>query len=201
MNSAEYFGSRLSLELGVYSQYIRNYIFLQPSDQTVVSLRGTFPVFDYRQTNATFTGFDFTGKFSMTETFDYEVQAAVVRARDIKNKSYLPWIPADQVENRLRWHPHTGDTWQNGYLELQHRYVARQNRFEPASDYASPPPAYQILSASAGTNYVFNSKTNLNFSITVNNLTNNLYKDYMNRFRYYSHDIGRNFTIRTILKF
>lgn len=201
MNAFEYRGERLSAEVGAYTQYIRNFIFLQPADETVVSLRGTFPVFDYRQTNAVFSGMDVNASYAITGALDYEFRGGMIRARDVKHDVFLPWIPSDRFGNILRWHPHTPRNWQNPYVELHHQFVARQKRFEAASDYAVTPPSYQLWSASAGISYVYKQQRSLHVGLTVNNLTNAIYKEYMNRFRYYAHDLGRNSTIRIAYKF
>ena len=201
MSSVEYRSQRLSADIGAYTQYIRNFIYLQPTNEAVVSLRGTFPVFHYRQTDATFAGLDVNAEYAITDEFDYEIRGALVRVRDVKNDAFLPWIPSDRLNNLVQWHPHIKGKWQNPYLELEHQFVARQKRFEPGSDYAVPPAAYQLWSLSGGTSFLFSKRNSLNVSLTVNNLTNALYKEYMNRFRYYAHDTGRNFIFRTTFKF
>jgi iron complex outermembrane receptor protein len=108
----------------------------------------------------------------------------------------LPYIPADRISNALKWSPSVGvDFLHSTYLQLEHVYVAKQNRYEPASDFAPPPDAYQLLNLNAGTQFKWN-KHDLGVNLSVNNVTNTLYKDYMNRFRYYTHDIGRNVILR-----
>jgi len=37
--------------------------------------------------------------------------------------------------------------------------------------------------------------------LSVQNLTNQLYKDYLNRFRYYTHDLGRSIQLRINYEF
>ena len=83
----------------------------------------------------------------------------------------------------------------NNYIKLQHQYVAEQTRYDEGSDFTAPPPAYHLLNLDAGFQ-VKAGKNKLSVNFSINNLTNKLYKEYMNRFRYYAHDTGRNFILR-----
>lgn len=57
------------------------------------TIRGAFPVWEYQQTNANFTGID----FKWTEHFSNELKftngASLVKAIDLKNNSPFPNIP------------------------------------------------------------------------------------------------------------
>lgn len=50
---------RFSLESLVYLQLINNYIYLDPTDEIRLTIRGAFPVFKYEQTDARILGWDF----------------------------------------------------------------------------------------------------------------------------------------------
>jgi iron complex outermembrane recepter protein len=54
MNTINYADSRFNIEFTGYTNRIDNYIYLNPTDQQFVSLRGTFNVFEYLQTDAFF---------------------------------------------------------------------------------------------------------------------------------------------------
>ncbi|MEH6307133.1 TonB-dependent receptor [Olivibacter sp. CPCC 100613] len=187
---------RFDLELDAYAHYIKNYTYLRATGEFWESLRGAFPVFQYEQTNAFFWGLDLAGNYQLAENFRYTVKASLVRAKDVRQKSYLPWIPSDRIENALRWtksyqKQHLNTT----FLQVQHQWVARQNRYEPDTDFASPPPAYGLLNVLGGLGFRFNQQ-DVNVQIGINNLLNKEYKEYMNRFRYYAHDMGRNITLK-----
>ncbi|QHS61199.1 TonB-dependent receptor [Chitinophaga agri] len=181
VNSLSYTSKQIQLHLDVYGHYIRNYIYAQPNPDTVRrTVRGTFPIFMYEQTDAAFAGFDFGGSYHFLPPLTYTANVSLIRSRE-----YLPYIPADRIDHGLQW------DYKHAYLKMEHRYVARQRRYRVHSDYAPPPPAYHLLSATAAMKF-----TSLSVSLTVENITNNLYKDYMDRFRYYAHEMGRNFTLR-----
>ena len=59
------------------------------------------------------------------------------------------------------------------------------------SDYTSPPQGYAVMSAHAGVDFIIKGKQVITVEIIANNLLNTSYRDYLNRFRYFSDD---NFT-------
>jgi len=68
------------------------------------------------------------------------------------------------------------------------------------SDYVAPPKGYFLMNIDLGTSFkIKNQEVAINFS--VNNLANTVYRDYLNRFRYYSNELGRNFTLRIKVPF
>src|SRR5690606_15508213 len=169
-----------------------HYIYAQPSaGEYIQSIRGTFPVFRYGQTDATFWGADLSAQYQFPLGLSYQLNASFIRARDIEQNTYLPYIPADRVDHYVRWEVPLSGRFTNSYLKVGHRIVRRQTRYEAGSDYAPPPPAYQLVSAYGGTRLTVGDHA-LDLTLSVTNLLNRSYKEYMNRFRYFSHDMGRN---------
>ncbi|QNL47808.1 TonB-dependent receptor [Olivibacter sp. SDN3] len=198
VNSATYSSDKWHLNLDVYAQFVNNYIYATPDPDSVrQTIRGTFPVFIYEQKDARFWGIDFDGSYKILKALTYNMNVAIVRAKNSTDNIYLPYIPADRLEHNLRWdiNLHNGSNWNAPYLQVGHRFVARQTRYEPNSDYAAPPPSYNLINLMAGVKYKLGGQT-FSFHASVDNLTNKLYKDYMNRFRYYTHEMGRNITLR-----
>lgn len=190
----------LSVELNAYVNYFDNYIYLNPTLTFVQSLRGAFPVFDYKSTNALFTGLDLTADYAITHHWNYNLKGSLIRAKDITNDRFLPFIPSDRLSHSIRYQGDRIGKLKSWYVSLEHVAVARQTRYDAGSDFAAPPPAYQLLNAGAGIDWALGKQT-LNINLGVNNLTNQLYKEYMNRFRYYAHDLGRSIELRIAYKF
>lgn len=195
INSVEFETAKLSLNLDAYLNYIYDYIYLSPSDDYFENIRGTFPVYNYEQTNARFLGLDLTANYQILPFAEYELKGSILRAKDTKNDLYLPWIPSDRMDNSLRLKIPDMSRLSESYFRIQHQYVSEQTRYNDGSDYSAPPPAYHLFNLDAGFQ-IKAGKNNLSLNFTINNLTNKLYKEYMNRFRYYSHDTGRNFILR-----
>src|SRR5690606_20329123 len=90
------------IELNAYGHFLKNYIYLNPTGRFDESLRGTFPVFEYKQTNALFYGLDLSSSISISDHLSYQLKCSTVRAKDQKNDKYLPLIPSDRMSHGLR---------------------------------------------------------------------------------------------------
>lgn len=200
INTASYRTRRLDIEASAYIHWMRNYIFMNPAQGQVELIAGSFPVFQYEQTDARFWGIDLSATWGISPSFDYELKGSLVRARDTGNDRYLPWTPSDRIRTGVRWHAGSGAKLQRPWLQAQYEFVRRQTRYEVGSDYAPPPGSYHLLTLGAGAEVPL-GRHKLSVNLEVSNLTNTLYKEYMNRFRYYAHDPGRNFILRMTYRF
>ncbi|MGK6351280.1 TonB-dependent receptor [Parapedobacter sp. DT-150] len=200
--SPAYQNGPLSVDLDLYAQYIQDYIYAQPAPgEFLQTIRGTFPVFRYRQTDATFLGADLSLQRQLPYGLHYQLGASIIRARDITNEVFLPYIPADRFNHRLRWQlPLTSRIADGTYVTIEHRWVLEQKRYEPGADYAPPPPAYHVFALHAGSQLAVGNHQ-LDVGVSINNLFNRLYKEYMNTFRYYGHNLGREVGIRLSYSF
>lgn len=197
INTLQFSHPKIALELSAYAQYIRNYIYLKPSGELFESIRGVFPTFDYTQTQARFLGADLSLNLPLAPALDLGIKGSVIRARDLRSAVFLPWIPPDRLESGLTWR---FSAEKETFIRFAHRFVARQHRYTPGSDYAEPPPAYHLFDLAAGHRFDL-GRSRLGIHLSINNIANRLYKDYMNRFRYYGHDTGRNILLRAHLDF
>lgn len=201
ISAVAYKTKKLSFDLSGYVQYIKNYIFLQPSLQYQQSLRGSFPIFNFTQTDALYTGFDFSGRYSIHTHFDYLIKGALVLGRDISQDTYLPMIPPFQLSNALKFNIGSLGVFQDNYFTIESAYTAKQNRYEENTDFSDPPAAYHLWNAEINTRIAKGFNHSLICNIKANNILNVLYKDYLDRFRYYNHGMGRNIQLRLIYQF
>ncbi|HVX27684.1 MAG TPA: TonB-dependent receptor [Parafilimonas sp.] len=196
-------GHHLAFYANIYFQYIQNYIYRNPTDSFSQTITGTYPVFRFLQTNSFLKGLDFDGKYNFGNDgtlFQYELKASLVRAYDLTKDAYLPSIPADRYTNSLQWNIPASNKLKSNYLQVNYMYVLRQTRYEPNSDFVAPPDPYGLWGLSAGTKVSFGDKS-LTVDLAVDNLFNVAYRDYLNRFRYYADDIGRNIQLHCIFRF
>jgi iron complex outermembrane receptor protein len=187
----------LQIELGIYHNYIQNFIYLRPmvnKGQAVyfTTVRGAFPGFSYEQIDAIFQGIDFQANYQITPKLAFQQKTSIVQAFDISDKfKYLVNIPANRFEYNLSYR------WMKDkqYVSLGVVQVGEQTRAEPGSDYAVPPKAYEIVQANWGL-----SLKKIDLGIRISNALNTAYRDYLNRFRYYADDQGRNVSFRVLYK-
>lgn len=199
MNTLNYSDSKLNIELTGYANRIYNYIYLNPTEERFVSLRGTFNVFEYLQTDAFFFGTDLSAIWTMSSHWELFSRGSIVRAKNTTENSFLPFIPADRLETGLSYQFLTGVSKNESKISFSNMAVAKQTR-EPDFDLAPAPPAYMLWNLGAQTSFKM-GKDKLNVGLQVTNLFNEAYKDYMNRFRYFSHELGRNVMVKLNYEF
>jgi iron complex outermembrane receptor protein len=199
MNTLSYSHSKLNVELTGYANIINNYIYLNPTEDRFVSLRGTFNVFEYLQTDAFFMGGDLSVIWTISSNWELFSRGSVVRAENTKENSFLPFIPSDRLETGLSYNFLTGISKNKSRISLSNLAVAKQTR-EPDFDLAPAPPAYMLWNLGIQTSFKM-GEDKLNIGLQVTNLFNETYKDYMNRFRYFSHELGRNIFLKLNYEF
>jgi len=193
---------KLSTELSLYSQYIRNYIYLEPGPD-LLTIRGYFKTFNYKQTNAWLNGTDFSAKYLWTEGLETSLKASVVLARNVTAKDWLIMMPSDRVQLSSRYTRSISNTLKNCFAEVGGKYVFQQQRLPQNFDdidYPRPPAGYFLLSASIGTTLQIH-KQPVHLSLAAENLLNSRYRDYMDAFRYFIDQPGRNFALRVRVPF
>ena len=192
-----YVNEKFTFGFDAYLKYIQNFIYLKPrlendTLQSVLTVRGAFPAFDYTQVDALFTGFDLTLSYKLLPSLSLFSKTSIVRARDVRNNIFMVNIPSDRFENKIQYNFKKN----NAFISIAHQFVARQNRVEANSDFLSPPDAYQLIT------YQSELKIKqLTLGLTISNLLNQSYREYLNRFRYFSDDMGRNISFRIKYKF
>ncbi|GAB2948133.1 TonB-dependent receptor [Hymenobacter coalescens] len=186
---------RLNGELTVYQNFIDGYIY-QVVGGDYQTVQGVFPLWRTQQTDAVFRGVDLLVTYAPAPRWLLTGRAAAVRARNLAINDYLVFVPADRLEASARrsW---TGNTrFAQPFAQLGVTAVRRQTRV-PAAEYdLQPAPAgYALLGAELGTTLRLGAVP-LELSLTGSNLLNTRYREYLNRFRYFAHDQGRNVTLR-----
>jgi iron complex outermembrane receptor protein len=199
VNELGYNFKKLNLEITGYANRIQNYIYISPTGENVVSLRGTFNVYEYRQATAFFYGFDFAGSYQFTDNLSGYAKGSIIRAKNTDENNYFPFIPSDRMDWGIAYNFGKNANSQTNKLTLSNILVAKQRR-EPDFDIAAAPPAYALfnLAYQRGIDLKGNK---LNLGLQVHNLFNTSYKEYMNRFRYFTDDIGQNFLLKINYQF
>lgn len=198
--SLAYNDSHLIIEAGAYVNYFHHYIFPQPDLNYITTIQGTFPAFTYTQVNAIFEGADLSINYTFAKNLTLISKTSIVRARNLAIHDWLIGVPADRFDNSIRYEWPAIGKWRHIFFEANNLIVAKQSRVPPNSDFAPPPPGYMLWGASAGFSAPL-AQRELKVSLSVTNLTNVDYRDYLDRFRYYFADLGRNIVLRIVVPF
>lgn len=194
-----------------YFSNIKDYIFIAPKSlkQTI---RGAFPVWEYDSTNVLLWGIDSSIEIRLMNKMSLELNASYIYAHDKINNKPLISIPPFNTFQKFKY------KFKNGFdIELSNRYVLSQNRFpnnnflinsiqdgeitEDIVDISSPPKGYQYLDFSFSFPFNINEGLNTSIRFMIDNLTNTKYRDYLNRMRYYSDEIGLNAKFQLIMSY
>ena len=194
----------------LYSHYIENYIFDRPL-AVIGTIRGPMPVFIFDQADALFAGVDYNWERQVSEQLLGTFGFSYLWSRNIAENEPLINQPSMQVNYELSWNQPNFWKFESSKLSLKPTYTFRQfqapKTVSPESlingsetvtqeseifDFTDAPNGYFIL------NLAWRFKwENFGGSITVENLLNNSYRDYLNEMRYFADELGRNirFTI------
>lgn len=196
VNSLFFKNQSINAHLDIFTQMIDDYIYSEPTpDSTRQTIRGTFPLFQYTQANALFYGLDYTMDINVARDWTYELGVAIVRAKNTSDDEYLPYIPTDSYRQAIRYSlpiRRLSDT----YVKIEQVFHDKQRRYTEGTDFTVPPSAYTLFNMAAGTYIKSKSNRITGIHLTVDNLFNTEYKDYMDRFRYYAHALGRNISLK-----
>lgn len=191
------------LTADAYVQLIKNYIYDYPTGETRTLFSGVYPIFQYTQADALFRGVDIDASLRLAQwgafaqRLSYGLRGSVVFANELKTDRYFPFIPAPRLSQSLEWKAQLKGLFQTLEASIGHTFVAKQMRFEPSQELvATTPDAYHLFEAAIGGTIAIAEQQTLSVRLSCENLFNQLYKEYTNRFRYYAHDLGRNVYLR-----
>ncbi|MCI0698361.1 TonB-dependent receptor [candidate division KSB1 bacterium] len=193
-------GARGRAEISVYNNRLRHFIFPFPDPQPTLTVRGAFPTFRYQQAEARLRGIDGLLEYQLSNFFQIGISAALVRGDNLDAGEPLFLMPADRLRVLAHFHLPDFGRLANTFVELNSTLVKRQNRFPKNADYADPPAGYTLFDLNAGTQLQLDGHP-LQFNVSVQNLANKSYRDYLSRFRYFIDDPGRNIIARVQIPF
>lgn len=196
MLTATQVSAHLKGQVSVYYNDFQDFIYLKPVLPPTLTIRGAFPTFYYKQTHAILSGGDYEVSYDFNPHFQLASKGAFLRAWNRTQKEWIVMMPADRMEHTCTWSPGLKGKWNKAYVAGSFLHVLKQTRTPANSDYVSPPNAYQLWNLDVGATYHINPKQEINMGAGVRNLLNTTYRDYMDRFRYFTDEQGRNVTFR-----
>lgn len=193
-----------------YANWVQNFIVLEPTG-VEFTVRGSFPVWEYRQTSARLLGVDFSAYSNWTDHWITEHKFSLVKGQDTDTETALINIPAANWRNSITF---SMPEWNGFEASLESQYVFRQNEtpdnitvFSPQQqedvvlEINTAPEAYHLLGFRSKMEFPFSNKTKLTTTLAISNLLNTNYRDYLNRQRFFADDLGRNFTLQLKLNY
>ena len=182
---------KLILEGFFYHQNIQDYIYLNPQDEVVLTIRGAFPSFQYEQTDARLVGFDLDANYEITEQFGLKARYSFLQGDDLVFDRPLVFMPSNSLFVELNYQIPNWGKFQKVEFEVNNRVVFQQTHLLVSQDFALPPDTYSLLGLSISGERQL-KKIRMNQFIRVENALNTTYRNYLNRQRYFADDLGIN---------
>ncbi len=216
VNTYRYAKKNTQLEATGYINYIFNYIYLKPEGITQ-DIRGTYPYFRYRQTNASFIGLDVRADRNLTPSLVASVKTSLLYAKDQINNDFFIYIPSNRAEVSFQYKRDLNKKLRSFFVESKGSYVFEQTRAPRvisitqlkeakeqninlfatdtrAFDFVRAPKGYLLAEFSVGVS-LYTEKQKIDFRLSCQNLLNASYREYTNRMRYFSDEVGRNISL------
>ncbi len=206
-----YSRQRLTISVSGFAHAINHFIYLQPTGRTILTVRGAYPYNEYRQSNAFLTGADATLGFRLVQQLGVVADWSMLRGWSIGTKNldgsraWLPLMPPDRLRLALvldgqgkYWSVARAAAW-SGKLTWSH--FDRQHRIPAEGILMEPPPAYGLWSAELNYTKNLSKSRMLTLGLSSENLFDARYRSYLNSFRYFADEPGRQVSARARLKF
>lgn len=199
----------LNISLNPYLFITKNFINEIPvSVQNTI--RGVFPVWNYQQIDARMYGVDLDLNLKINENLEYKGRASYVNGENLTHNESLILMLPPNFSNELEF---SRKEWNYFYFNIENQTVLKQNRFPiynaeiqvfenggevtKTIDFSSTPKGYSLWNVQTGIDLM----KNFSSGISVSNLFNTKYRDYLNRMRFFSDELGRNIVLTLKFKF
>ena len=182
----------------------QNYIIIEPSG-IEYSIRGAFPVWEYRAISSAIRGFDFDFSIDLSKNFKLRSSSSWIEGFESKSKTPLINVPPFTSNNNILF---SIPTFKSFSIAVSNKITLSQNQFpnhnfetsvvengkriNKVVDISSPPDAYNLLGMEFhwGPYSFFSDKVSI--SLIFDNILDKNYRNYLNRLRFYADEIGRN---------
>ncbi|MBC8089752.1 MAG: TonB-dependent receptor, partial [Phycisphaerae bacterium] len=188
-------GVRSRFELSAFANRIDGFIFLQPR-APVITVRGTYPAYNYASDNALLRGGEATLELVPAAWLQLYANVNVVRGIDRATSTPLYDMPADRATASVRLFTPTSNRFVAPYLEVGTTVVRKQDHLPAATIYRLPTTGYGLLNFELGASAIRLGRVTLQPNITVRNVLDRRYRDYLSRYRLFVDDVGRDVVLR-----
>jgi iron complex outermembrane recepter protein len=188
-------GTRARAELGGFVNTIQDFIYSQPTG--AIDPGSGFEIFQIVQGDARLAGFELSAEWHPESHVHLTATAEHVVGDNTGADTPLPWIPPFRAQAGIRWEPDRIAGKFESYLGVRGEFLAEQTRLDP---FDTPTGSYALAHIEGGFK-VPAGERELDVDLTVRNLLDRTYRDFMSRFKAYADAPGRNVMLRVTAHF
>ena len=199
-----------NFKFNLSSYYTRgeNYIIIEPTG-IEYTIRGAFPVWEYRAASSTIKGFDLDFSLNLNKSIKLLNSFSWIEGIERTSKTPLINIPPFTSTNLIQF---SIPKLKSFSIAVSNKMTLRQNYFpnfnfetsvvengvrvKKLVDISTPPRGYHLLGMEFhwGPYPFFSDK--ISVSLIFDNMLNASYRNYLNRLRFYADEIGRNLMLQ-----
>lgn len=180
------------LSISPYLNYVDRFIYLEPQNELELTIRGAFPVFRNKQTDVLISGIDVDFNIRPgLEWLNLGTRYSFIRMIRMDGNGDLVNTPPNRISLSAALETDSWRSLSNLHLGVEWMYVSRQERVDLTADFAPPPSGYDLLSVEMHAEKIIQNHR-LGAGISIHNLLNRRYRDYLDRFRYFADAQGIN---------
>jgi iron complex outermembrane receptor protein len=192
-------GRRAQAEVTAFRSWVDGFIYLRPGPP-VFTIRGAFPGYRYAQDDAVLQGIEALATYAATPWLSLQASGSLLRGDFADSGEPLYDMPADRLTASARFIRGGGGDPEY-HLELGTVLVRRQDQLPDSTVYALPTAGYALANVEAGVTRLPVLGTELDLTLTVRNLFDTRYRDYLSRYRLFVDDPGRDAVFRLRVPF
>lgn len=187
---ASYSSQIISGEIALFANRINNYIF----SHKLLDEHGHDLITDGNRTyqftsgDARILGGEISIDFHPIERLHFQNSFSIVSSEQMHQSDstkYLPFTPAPKWTSDVRFDLiRHGKTLNNTYISFGLEHNWKQDKYYSAFGTETETPAYTLLNAGLGTDFMYKGKTIASIYITANNLTDKAYQNHLSRLKY-----------------
>jgi iron complex outermembrane receptor protein len=186
------------VQVSVYSHTIFDYMYLRPEPELRLTIRGAFPVYRYVQEDAWIRGLDVLIVSDFSHRLEWSGKASFIRGTRLQDDTDLAQMPPTQFNSSLAWTFKDSRRWKSVKINIDVSHLAEQMFWDEEAELLKPPASYTLLNAGFSTGFAAGNNM-IYGSVSIENLLDLSYRNYLNRLRYFADEEGRN--VRVVLRY
>jgi len=181
----------LHIEVSAYAHLIYNYIYLKPEDELRLTIRGAFPVYKYTQEDAWLRGFDLILISDFSHHLEWNAKFSLTYGNTLIEHRALILIPPAYVASGISWAFNDTPVLKNSRIAIEGEYTATQIHWDQESELLPPPDDFFLLGIRLSSGIRLGTNI-IQAGLSIENIFNTRYRDYLNRLRYFADEQGIN---------